>query len=185
MPCVGSPSPPVPFGGAVTVLGASRVTLADLTVRNGRRGVAIIQGGEARLQRLTARDQVQHGGLVLGASHAWVEDCSFVDNGQDGLGVWGGSSVSLAPDATTVASRNGRAGVVVSGSSDVTGFGTSRLDADDNFVGLALQLNATVQAVGLSAARNHFGAWSLLGSSLSTGAGEVIAEPPGPLALEP
>lgn len=167
---VGSPSPPVPFGGVVTVLGASRVTLTDLTIRDGRRGVAVLDGGGARLERITARNQVQHGLLLLGASHASVEGCSFVDNGQDGLGVWGGSSLTLAPDATTVASRNGRAGVVVSGSSDVAGVGTSRLEADDNGIGVALQLNGTAQSLGLSAARNDFGVWSLLGSSLSTDA---------------
>ena len=170
---VGSPAPPVPgslVSGAVTVLGASRVTLADLTVRDGRRGVAILDGGAARLERLTVRDQIQHGVFLHGGSQAWVEDCSVVDNGGDGIGAWVSSSVILAFDATTVASRNGRVGVVVSGSSDVSGFQTSRLEADDNQFGLAAQLSASVQGVGLVARGNDVGVWALLGGSISTGA---------------
>jgi hypothetical protein len=170
---VGSPAPPVPgslVSGAVTVLGASRVTLADLTVRDGRRGVAILDGGAARLERLTVRDQVQDGVFLQGGSQAWVEDCSVVDNGGDGIAAWVSSSVILAFEATTVASRNGRVGVLVSGSSDVSGFQTSRLEADDNQFGLAAQLNGSIQGVGLVARGNDYGVWALLSGAISTDA---------------
>lgn len=165
---VGSPSPPIPFGGAVTVLGASRVTLGDLTIRDGRRGVAIVQGGEARLERVTIRDQIRDGVFLQGGSQVWVEDCSIVDNGGEGIGAWADSSVILAFDATTVVSRNGRVGLLVSGSSDVSGFQTSRLEADDNTFGVAVQLNASAQSLGLTARRNALGVWALLGGALST-----------------
>lgn len=165
---VGSPSPAIPFGGGVTVLGASRVTLADLTIRLGRRGVAILDGGAARLERLTVRDQDRDGVLLQGGSQAWIEDCALLDNAFYGLAVWDGSSVMLGFDGTTVASGNGQVGVLVSNGSDVTGFATTRLEADDNQYGVFAQLNGSVQAVGLSAARNDFGAVAMLGGVIGT-----------------
>jgi hypothetical protein len=166
---VGSPAPPVP-GSVVAVTGATRVTLADLTIRDGRRGVSLHEGAAARLERLTIRDQIQDGVFLQGGSQAWVEDCSVVDNGGDGIAAWGSSSVILAFEATTVASRNGRVGVLVSGSSDVSGFQTSRLEADDNQFGLAAQLNGSFQGVGLVARGNDYGVWALLSGAISTGA---------------
>jgi hypothetical protein len=169
---VGSPPPPVPFSfvsGVVAVTGASRVTLADLTIRDGHRGVNLHEGAAARLERLTIRDQMNHGLLLQGGSQAWVEDCSIVDNGGFGIAAWEASSVQLAFDATTVVSRN-FAGAVVSGSSDLLGFQTSRLEADDNQFGLVAQLNGSIQGVGLVARGNDVGVWALLGGAISTGA---------------
>lgn len=170
---VGSPAPPVPgsfVSGVVAVTGASRLTLADLTIRDGRRGVSLHEGAAARLERLTVRDNVREGVLLLGKSQAWVEDCSIVDNGAFGIAAWESSSVTLAFDATTVVSRNGAVGALVSGSSDLTGRLTSVLEADENQFGLVAQLNGSVQNVTLTARGNEFGVAALVGGVISTGA---------------
>jgi hypothetical protein len=122
------------------------------------------------LQRVTSRDHLREGVLLLGGSEAWVEGCSIVDNGAFGFAAWESSSVKLAPDATTVVSRSGVVGALVSGSSDLSGFQTSVLEADDNQFGLAAQLNGSVQSVGLLASGNNFGVWALLGGAIATGA---------------
>jgi hypothetical protein len=164
---VASLAPPHPFGGGITVEGASRVTLTDLTVRGGRRGVSILGGGEAVLERLVLRDHFRDG-LFLQGGRAHVANLVIADNGADGIGAWSSSNVILAADATTTVSGNGRAGVLVSGSSDLVGFLTSRLVSDENPVGLVVQLGASVQQVGLSAARNEVGVWALAGGSFNS-----------------
>lgn len=163
---VGNPSPVAPFGGGITVQGASNVTLADFTIRGARRGITVLDGGVARLERLTVRDNVRDGVFIQGA-RAWIESLTILDNGGDGVAAWDSSSVIFAFDATTVIRRSGRAGVLASGSSDVSGFVTSRVESDDAPFGIALQLGASSQNLGLAASGNTFGVFALLEASYS------------------
>lgn len=155
--------------GVVTVQGASNVTLADLTIRGGNRGITLRDGGHARLERLTVRDNTLDG-VFLSGSRAWVEELAILDNGQDGLAAWGSSTVVPSFTGTTVFRRNGRVGLLVSGSSDVAGFGTTRMEIDDSPFGVFVQAGASVQALGLTARRNDFGIVALVGGKFGSAA---------------
>jgi hypothetical protein len=153
----------------VTVQGASNVTLADLTIRGGNRGITLRDGAHARLERLTVRDNTRDG-VFLSGSRAWVEELAILDNGQDGLAAWGSSTVVPSFAGTTVIRRNGRVGLLASGSSDVAGFGTTRMEINDSPFGVFVQLGASVQALGLTARRNDSGIVALAGGKFGSAA---------------
>lgn len=161
----GFPTPADPFLGVVTVRGASNVTLADFTVRGGRRGVSVLDGGFARLEGLTVRDN-SGGGVFVQGSRAWIDGLAVEDNGGDGLSAWDAASVIVGRAAPTVIRRSGRAGILASGDSDVSGLVATQVESDDNLFGLVLQLGASSQSLGLSASGNDFGAFVLSEASL-------------------
>lgn len=166
---VGSEMPEIPFGGAITVLGASRVKLADFAARDGRRGVSVLAGGSARLEQVVSRDHVREGLTVQEASQATVVECSFLDNGTDGVGVWSNSELELPFDSTLVASGNGRAGVLLSTGSGFQASSGARVEVDDNVFGVAMQIGAALQAVDLRANGNSFiGVFVAFGSSFAS-----------------
>lgn len=160
---VGSPTfatPADPFLGAVTVRGASNVALEKFTVRGGRRGVSVLDGGFARLDGLTVRDNVS-GGVFVQGSRASVNGLAVEDNGGDGISAWDNASVSFDRGAPTTVLRSGRAGVLASGVSDVSGLVGTQVRTDDGLFGVALQLGASSQSLGLQASGNTFGMFVL------------------------
>lgn len=161
----GFPTPADPFLGVVTVRGASNVTLADFTVRGGRRGVSVLDGGIARLEGLTVRDN-SSGGVFVQGSRAWIDGLIVEDNGGDGLSAWDAASVIVGRAAPTVVRRSGRAGILASGNSDVSGLVGTQVQSDDNLFGLVLQLGAGSQSLGLTASGNDFGVFILSAASL-------------------
>lgn len=157
-----------PSRPALRVTGASRVTLEELAVTDADSTAVLVERGAAvEARTLTVNAAARHGLLVIESSFAHVAASSFDGNGADGLGIWQQSSATL--EGAIRAGGNGRAGLIVSGSSlSPVSFGTASLSLDDNLVGLVSQSQADVgfgrlDPLPVTADRNLIGAWAAAG----------------------
>jgi hypothetical protein len=90
---------------AVTIAGASRVSLAGIEVRNGSHGVVAVNGAHLSLSGLNV-----HGNLVSGislqtGSSAVLTDVTTAQNGLHGLDVQAGSAASVSGTLTAAGNR--------------------------------------------------------------------------------
>jgi hypothetical protein len=86
-------------GDAVTIEGASRVSLVDVEIRNGLNGIVASEGAHIALSGVYAHDNAMHGIAVLSASTASGSAVTASQNGGVGLAVDDGGAISLS-DAT-------------------------------------------------------------------------------------
>lgn len=169
---IGPDTPIFPFGGAITVAGASEVTVTDLILRDGRRGMTITNGGSAILQRVTLQDNLSTGLSVFATSSAELTDCVAQRNGRFGIAAWDNSEVDL--QGSVSANDNGIVGILLSashaaGSSSLT----VSVEANDNgLVGIVLQIGGTAQLNASVSGDQLLGLWIIVGSSY---AGDIEA----------
>jgi hypothetical protein len=123
---------------AVTVAGASRVTLAALAVRNGSNGIVAENGAHVTLTGLDVASNAATGIVVTGGSSAVVADVTTATNGLHGLDVQGGSVLTVqgALDLT----GNGVFGLNVNGSSMTVSQAT--VTSTGNVLGIQIGTNA-------------------------------------------
>ncbi|MGZ8779690.1 MAG: right-handed parallel beta-helix repeat-containing protein [Thermoanaerobaculia bacterium] len=135
---------------AVTIRGASRVTLRGLTIQsNEGRGVRS-EGSQVTLESMHLDGSFRDGLLAVSGSEILFSSGTADDNGGEGIGVWETSTIRLA--GTTSTSRNGRVGILISEGSSLTASGSiaGSLTADDNLYGILLQVGgAALTAVGM------------------------------------
>jgi hypothetical protein len=86
-------------GDAVTIEGASRVSLVDLEVRSGLNGIVATKGAHISLSGVHSHDNAMHGIAVLSSSTATGSAVTASQNGGVGLVVDDGAAISLS-DAT-------------------------------------------------------------------------------------
>lgn len=135
-------SPAIIDGGgsdAVTVNGASRVSLAYLEVRNGVNGIRAANGAHLTLAGVTSHDNVGSGIVIQAASSVALFNVAANDNSAHGLDVGNGAAATVGGSLT--ATGNGVAGLNVNGSS-VT-FSQATVVADGNAVGIQVAAGAS------------------------------------------
>jgi len=153
----------------ITVLGASNVTIENLTVQWMRHGIRLEGGSAATLTSVILQNN--RNGLILWyASSAKLANCIAQYNTSDGIGAWNGSDLLLS--GTVNASFNGRCGIILSGSSLSLESDTT-VEANDNALGIALQFVAagffTGQNASIATNGNRWGISAETNSSMVVG----------------
>lgn len=165
----GTPQP------AIAIEGASRVRLADFTIRDSdTRGLLVRDGASVELERMTLTRNASSGITVQDGSFARLLDVTATSNDFVGIAAWGNSSLRLGGNIVT--SSNGVGGLSLSTGSGLQYALTGAvLEANDNgFVGINLQITASGQFASSTlprrviARRNNIGI-SLLNGSHFTG----------------
>ena len=123
---------------AVTVNGASRVSLTNIEVRNGVNGIIAVNGAHLTLTRVTSHDNFVFGISLQTASSAILSDVSATHNGVHGLDLETGSAATVTD--TLTASNNGVFGINVNGSS-IT-FSQATVFANSNALGVQIATGA-------------------------------------------
>jgi hypothetical protein len=89
-------------GDAVTIEGASRVSLVDVEIRNGLNGIVATGGARIALTRVSSHDNTMSGIVLRSSSSATGSAVTATQNGGAGLSADDGAAISLA-DATLTA----------------------------------------------------------------------------------
>ena len=80
---------------ALTVIGASRVSLVDFEVTHGLTGIVVRDGSHVTLTNVHSRRNALSGVVIRTASSAVLTNVSVTDNGTTGVGVDDGVSVTF------------------------------------------------------------------------------------------
>lgn len=80
---------------ALTVVGASRVSLIDFEVTHGLTGIVVRDGSHVTLTNVNSRRNALSGVVIRTASSAVLTNASVTDNGTTGVGVDDGVSVTF------------------------------------------------------------------------------------------
>jgi len=123
---------------AVTILGASNVTLADFEVRGGLNGIVARNGAHLTLSNVSANGNTRSGITLQASSSASLTDVAVRNNGFHGLDVGNGSAITVTGDLTAAANRV--FGINVNGSS-VT-FSEATVVATGNALGIQIATSA-------------------------------------------
>jgi hypothetical protein len=86
---------------AVTIEGASRVTLVDVEIRNGGNGIVAREGAHITLTRVNSHDNAIAGIAVMSSSGAVGSGVTSSQNGAVGLLLDDGGSITLADSTLT------------------------------------------------------------------------------------
>ena len=86
---------------AVTVVGASRVSLVDLEVTHGLTGIVVRDGSHVTLTNVNSHRNALSGVVIRTASSAVLTNVSVTDNGTTGVGVDDGVSVTFRSSTFT------------------------------------------------------------------------------------
>ena len=123
--------------GALTIDGARRVTIKQVTVQGGSDGVYAKRGATVRLEGVTAQENSDDGIEIGMNSTATITDCMVVRNQDDGVEVDNNATVDIT---NCTARENGGDGLVVFRTSSATLRGTIRSlnnARDGIFVGMS------------------------------------------------
>ena len=123
---------------AVTVQGASRVSLSKIDVLNGRNGIVAVNGAHVTLTDVNAHDNAVFGISLQTASSARLVDVTTKSNGVHGLDLETGSAATVT--GTLTSSGNRVFGINVNGSS-IT-FSQATVFAVGNALGVQIATNA-------------------------------------------
>ena len=123
---------------ALTVAGASNVTLSGFEVLNGLNGIVGSNGAHVALKNLTSRNNTRSGIALQTGSSAVLEDVTVSTNGLHGLDAGNGSAVTVTGELT--ASANRVFGINVNGSS-IT-FAQATVVASGNALGIQIATSA-------------------------------------------
>ena len=106
--------------GVITIDGASGVHLMGLTVQNGPDGVLIVRGASARLTDVTSRGNADEGLQVTRGSTARFDGTILSENnGDDGIGIFYTSNISVRGGSSVSSLNNGDEGISVFSSSSL------------------------------------------------------------------
>jgi hypothetical protein len=123
---------------ALTVAGASRVTLDSFEVRNGLNGIVAIDGAHVAMRGVNAHDNAVFGVTLQTTSSAVLSGVTANHNGVFGLDLQTGSAATVTGDLT--ASNNQVFGINVNGSS-IT-FAQAHVVANGNALGIQIATGA-------------------------------------------
>jgi hypothetical protein len=122
---------------AVTVAGASRVTLSGIEVRNALNGVVAANGAHVSLTTLNAHHNFASGIVIQTGSSAVLSEVTTAQNGLHGLDVHSGSAATV--NGTLTATANRVFGVNVNASSITLSQAT--VTATGNALGIQIATN--------------------------------------------
>ncbi len=125
---------------AVTVSGASNVTLLGLTITNGNNGVVANSGSHIALVNTTVQNNANIGVLLVGNSSANLSGGSVKGNGLNGIDAEGSSSIVISGSYT--AERNGVFGFNINGASSLT-LTNANLQVTANTLGIQIGTSAS------------------------------------------
>ena len=125
-------------GDAVTIVGASRVSLANFEVRNGVNGILATNGAHVTLDAVNAHDNFVFGISLQTASSAVLSDVTTSHNGVHGLDLETGSAAQVTGSLTVAGNRV--FGVNVNGSS-IT-FSRASVAVSGNALGIQIATSA-------------------------------------------
>jgi hypothetical protein len=150
---------------AVTVNGATRITLTGLTVSSGNNGVVAENGASIALQSVTVKNNALSGVVVQANSAVALSGGGSSGNGLYGVDIESTSSLNISGSYSST--NNGVFGVQVNNGSSIN-LAAGSLAATGNVVGVQLGNNASGFLDGLSSinASNNFA----LGLTMVSGA---------------
>ncbi len=120
------------LAGVININGASGVHLTGLTVQNGPNGFLILRGASARLTDVTSRDNADEGLQVIENATATFSGTMLSgNNGDDGIGVFRTSSLTLDNDSVVSVFNNGDDGIAISANSSQSA-SNSTIQASNN-----------------------------------------------------
>jgi hypothetical protein len=125
-------------GDAVTVAGASRVSLSTLEIRNGVNGLVAVNGAHVTLTDVNAHDNIVFGISLQTASSGMLTDVTASRNGVHGLDLETGSAATISRDFT--ASANRVFGINVNGSAMT--FAGAHVTVSGNALGIQVATSA-------------------------------------------
>ena len=123
---------------AITINGASRVSLSDFEVRNGMSGIIAINGAHFAASDVRSHDNRVFGISIQTASSAALSNVATTHNGVHGLDVETGSAATVS--GTLTSSNNRVFGLNINGSS-IT-FSQATVFANGNALGIQIATNA-------------------------------------------
>ena len=144
----------------ITVSSARRVTIRDLTVRNGSNGIVAKRGAILTIRDVVAEDNAAQGIHIDDASTAEITDSTVLrsdvgilvtrsnatfngtitsDQSRRGIVFLGGSNGLVTAGATLTTDNNGDGGLDVFGSSSLAVFGASIISTGNSEVGISVQ----------------------------------------------
>jgi Right handed beta helix region len=135
---------------AVTVSGASRVSLTDFAVRNGVNGIVGVNGAHLKLTSITSQDNSGFGISLQAASSGEFVDVIATRNGVHGIDVQTGSAATVRGSLTS--SDNRVFGINVNGSS-IT-FAQATASATGNALGIQIATSASAFLSGANTVIN-------------------------------
>jgi hypothetical protein len=127
---------------AVTIQGASRVTLTNIEVSNGRHGIVAVNGAHVTLTDVHAHDNAVFGITLQTGSSARLVDVTTKTNGVHGLDLETGSAATVT--GTLVSSGNRVFGINVNGSSMTFALATVTVTGNALGIQIATSANAFI-----------------------------------------
>ena len=127
---------------AVTIAGASRVSLANFEVRNGVNGILATNGAHITLDAVNAHDNFVFGISLQTASSAVLSDVTTSHNGVHGLDLETGSAAEVTGSLTVAGNRV--FGVNVNGSSITFSRATASVSGNALGIQIATSANAFI-----------------------------------------
>jgi hypothetical protein len=136
---------------AITIMGAVRVAIQNLTVQNGLHGIRALREADVGLSGIVARNNTQTGISIAANSSAGLKNCTVETSGTDGIAV-GSSSVLF--DGTITSRNNGGNGIGIY-SSGVTFMSGSNIAVNSNQgVGISVSGTLTANAATITVSSN-------------------------------
>ena len=123
---------------ALTIMGASNVSLSDFEVRNGRNGIAAVNGAHLTLSGVSSHDNLVFGITIQTGSSAVITNVAITHSGLHGFDVQTGSAVTVT--GTFTSSSNTVFGININGSS-IT-FAKATVTANGNALGIQIATNS-------------------------------------------
>jgi hypothetical protein len=133
---------------AITINGASRVTLRGIEVRGGASGVVAKNGAHVALNQIASNDNARFGILLSFNASADVTKCSVQRNGVNGLDLEGNSSAQLTGTFSGQDHSRGFA-IFINRNSSMTVFGS--VTAQRNIIGMQVGNGSSAFLVGPAA----------------------------------
>ncbi len=96
---------------AMTINGARRLTIKNLTVENGHDGIHVTAGASITLNHVTVRNNIDDGLDIENNSTANLINVSALNNGDNGIGIYRNSSATLC--GTIMSNNNVDDGIVL------------------------------------------------------------------------
>ncbi len=141
---VGRSGATVDAGGAgipITVNGARRVSISDLTLANGIDGLLVTANAAVKLSGLTVRDNERHGILVTDSANAELSHITISQNGVDGMRVRENANTVITGSFTSTFAGAFGMNVLDNGSARVE---RANIRLNQNAVGLQVGVNSSI-----------------------------------------
>lgn len=148
----------------ITINGAHRVTIKDLTVRRGYDGILATKGSAVVLDGVNVEDNTTDGIQIDDGSNAQLSNCTTQRNGRRGIFVYNSSSATFKNKI--ISSKNTFNGIDIQGNSNV--FINAVVESNQNYAqGLQIVTNSSALIYNGTVSTNDNNSWGILISQSS------------------